>query len=229
MCALYESEHGPSFFERIFFDRPSYRSLFESLTFEEASRGNVVIVGRGAQIILRDMPGIFKVRIVAPFEERVTRIMERLGLSKTEATKYVREYDHERRSLMTAIFEHSPTDWALFDLVLNTACYDSGSAAEVVMKGVEMKAKGEDEKQLLDTLKNLSVAKRIEGLIRKKMTSVVARNVEVAAQSDGKVTLSGRIRTPEEKKRAEKIASDYPGVTSVQNDLKVTELSFRLY
>jgi hypothetical protein len=47
-CTLYETEHGPSFFERLFFDRLHTRVFFEALTFEQASRGNVVMVGRGA-------------------------------------------------------------------------------------------------------------------------------------------------------------------------------------
>src|SRR4030042_3181462 len=51
-CVMYEREHGPGFFERLFFDRPSYKSLFEALIFEQAGRGNVVIVGRGAQVVL---------------------------------------------------------------------------------------------------------------------------------------------------------------------------------
>ena len=65
LCTLYETEHGPGLFERLFFDRPSYTSIFEALTFEVASRGSVVIVGRVAQIILRDVPGVARIRVAS--------------------------------------------------------------------------------------------------------------------------------------------------------------------
>ena len=46
-CTLYETEKGPGFWDRFFFDTPSYTALFKSLTYEFASQGNVVIIGTG--------------------------------------------------------------------------------------------------------------------------------------------------------------------------------------
>lgn len=40
--------------------------------------GNIVIVGRGGQVLLQDTPGVFHVRIEAPFEERLKRVMEQV-------------------------------------------------------------------------------------------------------------------------------------------------------
>src|SRR4030042_2831449 len=80
-CAVYEKEHGPGFFERLFFDRPSYYSLFEALTYDLAARGGVVLVGRGSQIVLRDVPGVFTARIVAPISIRISRIMARYNFT----------------------------------------------------------------------------------------------------------------------------------------------------
>jgi cytidylate kinase len=79
----------PRFFERLFFQNPSFTSLFESITFEVASWGDVVILGRGAQVVLRDMPGVFKARVVAPLEVRVRRVMEEKGVPLEEAIDFV--------------------------------------------------------------------------------------------------------------------------------------------
>ncbi|MEJ2718860.1 MAG: cytidylate kinase-like family protein [Deltaproteobacteria bacterium] len=133
-CADYESEHGPGFFERIFFDKTSYTSLFESLTYEQASRGNVVIIGRGAQMVLQHVPGVFKLRVVAPRLVRVKRVMARYGLSLGRAEDFVRKHDHERRHLETSVFGMDPGDWSLYDIIINTAHFESGSAAEVVAR-----------------------------------------------------------------------------------------------
>lgn len=226
ICSIYETEHGPHFFERIFFDRPSYTSIFEALTFEQASRGNVVIVGRGAQIILRNVPGVARVRIVAPKDIRVKRIMERLNFSEEEAEDYAHKYDHERENLVRSIFQSDPQDWSLYDVIVNTERFSAGDAAELVIEAVEKIAKVPDEESLKEELRNKALAKRIEGQIRKVLTSAVARYVAVQVERDGLVKLSGRVRESQNKQKAENLAAGFPGVTKVDNDLKVMELSF---
>jgi len=227
-CSLYETEHGPGFFERIFFDRPSYTSLFESLTYEKASQGNVVIIGRGAQVILKDIPGVFSCRVVAPFQIRVERIMERYRFEKEEAADFVRKYDHERENLIRSIFRSDPNEWSLYDLIINTSKYSSGKAADVVIEGIEKIEKPENDEALKERLKNLAIAKRIETNIRRKLSSSVARNLEIKMETGGTVTISGRIGDRRDKETAEKLAGQYPGVTKVINELKVTEALFGL-
>jgi cytidylate kinase len=225
-CTLYETEHGPSFFERLFFDRPSYKSLFEALTFEQASRGNVVMVGRGAQIVLHDLPGVFCVGVIASREIRVQRIMEKLAITRDEAEYYVDKYDGERINLIKTVFEKDPTDLLLYNLLINTDHYSVETAADVVVHAVGRMDVKPDGKELVETLKSKALAKRIEALIRKKLTSAVARHVEISGAPGGVVCISGYLREKADKASAEKIAAEYPGVTKVQNDLKVTELSF---
>lgn len=225
-CVDYESEHGPGFFERIFFDRTSYTSLFQSLTYEQASQGNVVILGRGAQMALQGIPEVFKLRVVAPTSIRVERVKARYGFSLGRAEDYVRKHDHDRRNLETSVFDRDPGDWALYDIIINTAYFDAGSAAEVVESAVANKKTDGDQEQLLEKLRNLAFGKKIETIVRRKLTPVVARNIEVAAESGGEVTLSGRIRSVQDMEKAQQIVREYPGVTAVKNELKVTEVAW---
>lgn len=225
-CTAYENEHGPGFFERIFFDSPSYTSLFEALTYEAASRGNVVLVGRGAQIVLRDVPGVLKVRVVAPPDVRTKRIMERYNFTRDEAEDFVRSYDHKRETLIRSIFRSDSNDWALYDLIVNTAHFNSGAASEVVLDALAHLHRPADQEAVTERLRNLAVARRIETIIRKKLTSSAAGNVVVDMEPMGVVTLSGKILDKQGKMKAEKMAAEYPGVAGVINNLKVTELSF---
>ncbi len=227
-CDLYETEHGPGFFERIFFDRPSYTSLFEALTFEKASTGNVVLVGRGSQVVLRGIPGIFKCRVVAPFSLRVERIMERYNFTKNEAQDFVVKYDHDRENLIRSIFRSDPNEWSLYDIIINTEHYGSSQASDVIIEAIEKMDRVQDEAALCQNLANISVAKKIEALIRRKLSSSIARNVEIKFETGGLVTISGRISERRDREKAEKLVNEYPGVTSVKNDLKVTELTFGL-
>ncbi|MBM4327199.1 MAG: cytidylate kinase-like family protein [Deltaproteobacteria bacterium] len=225
-CLVYETELGPTFWERIFFDRPAYTSLFQALNFEEASRGNVVLIGRGAQIVLRDIPGVLKVRTVAPMSVRIKRIMERYDISSEEAEEFIRKYDHERDNLARSIFRQDENDPALYDLVVNTEHFSSADAAQIVITAAEKMEKVPDPEEIQEKLRSMALAKRVEALIRKKLTSAIARNVEVVANSYGVLTITGRIRSLKEKGSAGELAAAHAGVTKVNNDLKVTEFSF---
>ena len=76
-CSAYEIEKFHGFFERLSFNRPAYKSLFESLNLELAGRDNVILLGRGVQVVLKEFPGILHVRIVAPQEIRIKQIASR--------------------------------------------------------------------------------------------------------------------------------------------------------
>ncbi|MEW6111290.1 MAG: cytidylate kinase family protein [Thermodesulfobacteriota bacterium] len=226
LCTIYETEHGPGFFERLFFDRPSYTSLFEALTFEQAAQENVVIMGRGAQLVLRDVPGVFRARIVATLDVRVLRIMERHGLSREEAEDFIHKHEHERDRLIRSIFRSDPNDWSLFDIIINTAQYSPANAADVLIEAIKKKEKVPDKEDVREMLRDRAFAKRVETVIRRRLTSAVAGNVVVTAEPGGVIRLSGRIAEEKDKNKAAKVALGFPGVTRVENDVKVTEITF---
>lgn len=53
--------------------------------------GNILIVGRGGQVLLQHQPGVLHLRIVAPLENRIERVKETLRQYEAEF-----EADHER-------------------------------------------------------------------------------------------------------------------------------------
>ena len=131
-------------------------------------------------------------------------------------------------NLIRSIFRSDPNEWSLYDLIINTENYGSSEASDVIMEAIDKMQKAEDEAALCENLKNMSVAKKIEALIRRKLSSSIARNVEINYQTGGLVTITGRISERRDKEKAEKLIKEYPGVTSVKNELKVTELTFGL-
>jgi cytidylate kinase len=82
-----------------------------------ARRGNVVIVGRGAQFLLPHDSGL-AVRIVASMKYRVARIVQLLDYDEAQARRYLHEVDHGRKEFVEKFFHHDVTDPRLYDLVL---------------------------------------------------------------------------------------------------------------
>lgn len=225
-CALYEREAPKRFWERFFLNDPAYASLFESLNFELAAKGNVVILGRGSQIVLGKVPDVLKVRVVAPAEVRAKRVADREGMPMVEAEEFVERFGHQRRALIQQIYHVDLSDWSLYDVVLNTGDLSAKTAAAAIIEIVKHMPPLENDAALREELKRKSFAKLVESAIRKKVFASVYRNVDVECPEPGKVILSGFVPEKEDLKRAEKIAKDFKGVTDVENKIRSTSLQF---
>jgi cytidylate kinase len=87
----------------------SYVEMLGKLMKELAARGNVLLVGRGGSAFLRDHPTAFHVRLVAPSELRVRRVMEHRWLREEPARKLIAQSDSRR----ARFYENSfGADWA---------------------------------------------------------------------------------------------------------------------
>ncbi len=98
-----------------------------------ASSGNVVIAGRGANMILQDQPGTLHVGLVSSLEERILRIMEREDLNRPDAEKYVAENDKARNAYFQRFFKVQPEDSRHHHVVLNVDWLTVPRAAETVI------------------------------------------------------------------------------------------------
>jgi len=104
---------------------------------DEVDKGDVVIIGRGAGVILADDPRLFRVHFVADFDTRIERIAmdQKLKGSKglDEARRLVNESDYSRAAFHMYLFN---VDWnspLLYDLVLNTTEITLDQATEIVV------------------------------------------------------------------------------------------------
>ena len=102
--------------------------------------GNVVIVGRGANVILGHRPEAFHVRLVASLESRITNIAELRGTSKKAARAYVEAEDKARRSFIRRTFQADVNDPLLYNLVINVDRVPIDEAARIVGEAVLARA-----------------------------------------------------------------------------------------
>jgi len=101
-------------------------------------KGNVVIVGRGGMAALQDKPDVLHVRIQAPVELRVKRLMGHESLTQDEAQKRIRERDLSDVGWIKRFFGFDSHEPSLFDLIINTAKYTPEDAVDLIVKGLEM-------------------------------------------------------------------------------------------
>jgi cytidylate kinase len=99
---------------------------------ELAARGNLLVVGRGGQIVLADEPGVCHVRVIAPLPMRLQIIQERCHISPEAAMARIDASDKARAAYLRRAHGVRWDTAGLYDMVLNMAHLSVGDAAEVV-------------------------------------------------------------------------------------------------
>jgi len=97
-----------------------------------AEMGNVILVGRGAAVILGHLPQAFHVRLVASLESRVAHMAELRGTSKKAALAYVEAEDKARQRFIRRNFQVDVTDPLLYSVVINVDRVPIDEAAHIV-------------------------------------------------------------------------------------------------
>jgi cytidylate kinase len=136
--------------ERVYEQRPSFQDLrvykeqsekyitAVDVTLNELARqGNVIIVGRGANLALLTHRNVFNLRLVADFAIRVKRVMEREKISEADVRRRITEADYAREAYYRYLYNVMPDDPAIYDVVLNTSRVTLEEAAAMIIAAFE--------------------------------------------------------------------------------------------
>lgn len=99
-----------------------------------AEQGSCVIVGRCADYILRDQPGLVRVFICADDDHRVARICQRDGLNEKEAREKMKKMDKARAAYYSF---HADREWSAadsYDLCINSSRRGIDAAVELILQ-----------------------------------------------------------------------------------------------
>ena len=111
--------------------------LFVRSTIRAAyQKGDVVILGRGAQAVLRDMPGVLHVRLTAAEGARVRRIEAREKLTFSQAYHVMVDRDRAMDQYLDEFFGIKGDDPLLYHLILNTGKVSTNAAAQIIVTAV---------------------------------------------------------------------------------------------
>ena len=101
-------------------DRQKYIAFLTQIFTAMANEGGYVIVGRGAQFVLKGHPKAIHVLLVADYESRVSFLMGQHKISRSDAEKTIRAREKERTALASRLFDTDIDAASLYQIVLNT-------------------------------------------------------------------------------------------------------------
>src|SRR5262249_41073377 len=94
--------------------------------------GNVILIGRGSNIVTAKLPHVFHVRLVASLENRIKQIQKSDQLDRNGAIELIRREDRGRKRYVKRYYKKDIGDPLLYDLTLNTGRVGFDEAARIV-------------------------------------------------------------------------------------------------
>ena len=97
-----------------------------------AAMGNVILIGRAANLVTARLPHMLHVRLVAPLELRVAYCQKTYGMTRAKARAFCRREDLGRNRYVRKYFNADVADPRLYHLIINTGQVDFDDAAKVI-------------------------------------------------------------------------------------------------
>jgi cytidylate kinase len=199
----------------------AYLDLLQTIIYEYARADNVVILGRGATVLLSDVPSALHVNMFASFERRVQTIMARESITRPLAEQIVRDSDRDRAGYMRYLFDRNWMDPLLYDVMINTDVITAAQACELITAAAHAQEILEARDQSWLILDNHILVRRAEeALLTAKQIN--PRHISVSVTRPGVVKLVGLVSSETEKLAAEAVVRTIAEVSEVENELYVT-------
>ena len=110
---------APSILERFTYSKKPYVAYIRADLLRQAQKDNLVYHGLAGHFLLKRIPHVLKVRIIADLEDRVKEEMKRENISAEEARRILLKDDEERRKWSKNLYGIDTRDPSLYDLVIN--------------------------------------------------------------------------------------------------------------
>ncbi len=212
-------EKPPAFVENLDRQIELNMNRIQLIVLEQALQGDVVIYGRGGQDLLPEITSVLRVRVIAPFEERVERWAQREWIDPDLARSLVRKSDQQRAGFIKYYFNRNWTNPIEYDMVINTSRISTDMATQLIIEAIKDPYLIEKDQTCKLKIKDLIIQKKIQiARLDDKRIKDIWFNIDVA---NCHVTLSGHIYSEAERQAVIDDTEKVEGVAGVTDDLKI--------
>jgi cytidylate kinase len=211
-------ETKPSFVERFDVETRRYITILQSALLDMAEQDDVVLMGRHGQVLLRGVPHVIRVRVMAPLDLRVRRVMKKMSGQVGETvdvrttSEMVRRNDQEKFGRMRYLYDVDWSDPALYDVVINTEKISYEGAVELIA-GLARRGEVAATEASRQTVRDRALASRVRTALAAHPET---RKYRINVEADrGIVQIEGTAAL----ERATDVARTVPGVVDVKAQL----------
>jgi cytidylate kinase/osmotically-inducible protein OsmY len=210
-------ESPPGLWERLVGRKERYILAIRATLTEKVESGNAIYHGIAGQLLLKEVPNVIKVRLIAPLDQRIRAAMAQGSTSREEAIKQIHTADMLRAQWVRRMYNAEWNDPSLYDLVVNLEHMDLHTATELVV-GLAKSKEFEATPASARVLKDVALAARVRAVLRFK--SEFPEEAIDATVHDGVVHLSGGPFFENNRRDVVLFVKSIPGVESVTPDIE---------
>jgi cytidylate kinase len=155
-------ERKPSFWASLSQDRDDYVHFLKTAIYTEAGQGDCVFIGRGAGIVLENVPSVVTIFLVAPQNIRIERVKSYFQCDEKRARQIIEQSDRDRGGFHQYFFDTEWKDPGNYHLSLNTGYLHPVACADIVKIFLGHNITGEIEAQGLLRIKELTLAQQVK-------------------------------------------------------------------
>jgi cytidylate kinase len=130
-------EKGPGLWDRLTLERRIYVVAVQAALAEHVVSGDLVYHGLAGHMLLRGLPAVLRIRLIAPLELRIQTVMERQKLSRQTAEHYIHDVDEDRVRWTRFIYDVDLRDSRLYDMIINLEGMTISTACSAVLEIVK--------------------------------------------------------------------------------------------
>ena len=205
--------------ERLTTDKTSLSIFTADETFRFLRDGSTAVIrGWGAVHLLKSVPHVIRVRVCAPLETRVSRMMERLATDNRATVESEIELSEEAHTAITK--RHFNVNWRdaeNYDLVLSTERLSVDECVDEI-ENMMKRPRFQETPESVRMVENLATEWAVRSALRRDSRTA---DVAITIQGDaGLVRLLGVVDTPAQSEAVAEVARAVEGVKSVDNQLR---------
>jgi cytidylate kinase len=115
------------------FTSEDFRQATEAVLLSQARTGEGVILGRAAAIVLRQQPGVLRVRLDGPVEARIRQAMHLGEVDEDTARSTLRNIDRAHADYARQFYGADIRDCSLYHLVLDSTAIGLEQCVELIV------------------------------------------------------------------------------------------------
>ncbi|MFO7965946.1 MAG: cytidylate kinase-like family protein [Desulfobacterales bacterium] len=167
---------APSILDRFSHGKTAFISFYQSALTRRVQKGDVVYHGLAGHLLLKGVPHVLKVRIIADLSVRIKNEMEQNGISEQEARNLIIKDDEERRNWTRSLYGVDPWDSSLYDLVICINTFTVENAVDFICRaaGLEQFQQTPASEQMM---KDLALASEVKA-------ALIEHQLDVAVSSE---------------------------------------------
>jgi cytidylate kinase len=125
--------------EQLFGLHPSEHKLVHKISmsiYKLAILGNIILVGRGANIITSGLKNGFHIRLIEPIEKRVSNAMAHFNQDRKSAKKFIETEDKGKKEYIKKYYSKNIDECGLYSLIINFGKISRKDAIELIKKKI---------------------------------------------------------------------------------------------